>query len=321
MKNVLVTGGAGFIGANFINYLLRHSDEITVYNLDKLTYAGDKERLKSLKNDKRYVFVKGDIANRKTVTEVFDRGIDTVVHFAAESHVDRSISDADPFEVTNVRGTMVLLDAARRHGIEKFVHISTDEVYGQLGEDGQFVETMPLEPSSPYSASKAAGDLFVKAYQHTYKLPVTTVRPSNNYGPWQYPEKLIPVVINKALDDQPVPVYAQGLNVREWLYVDDCARGVLDVIKKGKPGEIYNIGSGHERRNIEVVKAILNILGKPESLISFVDDRLGHDFRYSLNTMKINTEIGWKAQVSFEEGIEKTVDWYVNNQAWWRKFL
>ena len=320
MKKLLVTGGAGFIGANFIMNFLNRSDDFIVYNLDKLTYAGDTDRLKGLESDKRYNFIKGDICDKDAVKGVFSRGVDAVVHFAAESHVDRSIEDADPFESTNVRGTLNLLEAARRFGTERFVHISTDEVYGELGETGQFTETTPLNPNSPYSASKASGDLFAMAYRHTYGLPVVIVRPSNNYGPWQYPEKLIPVVINMALDDRPVPVYAQGLNVREWLHVEDCALGIMTVLEKGREGEAYNIGSGQERRNIEVVKKILSSLGKPESLIEFVKDRPGHDFRYSLDVSKIKSELGWEPRTTFEDGIEQTVRWYVDNQAWWRRF-
>lgn len=320
MRNVLVTGGAGFIGANFVRSVLERSGDIHIYNLDKLTYAGDPERLKGLEADRRHSFIKADICDKGALEEVFSRGVDTVVHFAAESHVDRSIQDASPFEETNVRGTLALLDVSRRFGIEKFVHVSTDEVYGEI-ENGQFLETTPLNPNSPYSASKAAADLFVKAYQHTFGLPAVIVRPSNNYGPWQYPEKLIPVIISRAVADRPVPVYAQGLNVREWLYVADCAEAVWQVAQNGKAGEVYNIGSGQERRNIEVVKRILSILGKPESLIQYVQDRPGHDFRYSLNSEKIKKQIGWKATTGFDEGMEKTVNWYIRNEQWWKKFL
>jgi dTDP-glucose 4,6-dehydratase len=321
VKKVLVTGGAGFIGANFIRALLERAGDITIYNLDKLTYAGDPVRLGEVEDDGRLVSLKGDICDRDAVESVFSRGIDTVVHFAAESHVDRSIRDADPFEATNVRGTLTLLDAARRHVVDRFLHVSTDEVYGELEESGRFQETTPLRPNSPYSASKASADMFVSAYHHTYGLPATIVRPSNNYGPWQYPEKLIPVIITRAVDDRPVPVYAEGLNVREWLYVEDCALGVMSVLEKGRAGEVYNIGSGQERRNIEVVMGILGLLGKPEGLIEFVEDRPGHDFRYSLNSEKIKRETGWEAGVGFEEGLERTVRWYLDNEGWWRKFF
>jgi dTDP-glucose 4,6-dehydratase len=288
MKKLLVTGGAGFIGANFIRYFLDHTDSFDVYNLDKLTYAGDTDRLKGLESEKRYSFIKGDICDRDAVKGVFSRGVDAVVHFAAESHVDRSIEDADPFEATNVRGTLNLLEAARHYGAERFIHISTDEVYGELGETGQFTETTPLNPNSPYSASKASGDLFALAYRHTHGLPV---------------------------------VYAQGLNVREWLHVEDCSQGIVAVLERGREGEVYNIGSGEERKNIEVVRKILAALGKPDDLIEFVKDRPGHDFRYSLDVSKIKDELGWKPENAFDEGIERTVRWYVDNQGWWRKFL
>lgn len=320
MKKVLITGGAGFIGANFIRFLLKNSDDITVYNLDKLTYAGDTKRLKEVESDKRYHFIKDDICNGNVIKDIFSKGIDTVVHFAAESHVDRSITDAFPFEKTNVWGTLTLLDASRESGIEKFIHISTDEVYGEIKE-GQFFENTPLKPNSPYSASKAAGDLFVKAYMHTYGLPAVIIRPSNNYGPWQYPEKLIPVVISNAMSNKPVPVYAQGFNMREWLYVEDCAEAILQISKNGRLGEVYNVGSGQEFMNIDVVKKILSILGKPESLITYVKDRPGHDFRYSLNSEKVKKEMGWKPRTSFDEGLAKTVKWYMENEDWWREFI
>jgi dTDP-glucose 4,6-dehydratase len=321
MKKILITGGAGFIGSNFILFLLESSDDTIVYNLDKLTYAGDLERLRDIASDRRYHFIEGDICNENIVQDIFSKGIDAVVHFAAESHVDRSIQDSIPFAVTNVRGTLTLLNAARKFGIDRFIHISTDEVYGQLGEDGQFFETTPLNPNSPYSASKAAADLFVKAYLHTYKLPAIIARPSNNYGPLQYPEKLIPVVIGSAIDNKPVPVYAKGENVREWIYVEDCVEGIFAVLEKGRIGEVYNIGSGRERRNIEVVRKILSILGKSETLIEYVQDRPGHDFRYSLNTDKMKTELGFKARTDFDDGLEKTVRWYTQNEGWWRRLL
>jgi dTDP-glucose 4,6-dehydratase len=316
MKKILVTGGAGFIGATFIKSLLKGKTNIAVFNIDALTYAGDGKRLTDVLTDKRYKFIKGSICDKKILRKIFGRGIDIVVHFAAESHVDRSISDAFPFEETNVRGTLALLDASRRAGVEKFVHISTDEVYGELGMKGVFKETDPLMPNSPYSASKAAADLFVRAFYHTYGFPAIIVRPSNNYGPWQYPEKLIPVIIRSAIDNKPVPVYAKGENVREWLYVEDCAEGIMAVMKKGRAGEIYNLGSGYERKNIDVVRKILSLLGKPESLIKYVKDRPGHDFRYRLNSGKIKKELGFKPETSFDEGIEKTVRWYVENEKW-----
>jgi len=321
MKKILVTGGAGFIGSSFIQFLLKNVADIIVYNLDKLTYAGDLERLRDVESDKRYQFMKGDICNEDIVQDIFSKDINAVVHFAAETHVDRSIKDSIPFEATNIRGTLALLNAARKHGIDRFIHISTDEVYGALSEEGQFFETTPLNPNSPYSASKAAADLFVRAYCHTYKLPAIIARPSNNYGPFQYPEKLIPVVISSAIDNKPVPVYAKGENVREWIYVEDCVEGIFAVLEKGGIGEVYNIGSGQERRNIEVVRRILSILGKSETLIEYVQDRPGHDFRYSLNTDKIKNELGFEAKTDFDDGLEKTVRWYTENERWWRRLL
>jgi dTDP-glucose 4,6-dehydratase len=321
MKKILVTGGAGFIGSSFIQFLLKNVADIIVYNLDKLTYAGDLERLRDVESDKRYQFMKGDICNEDIVQDIFSKDINAVVHFAAETHVDRSIKDSIPFEATNIRGTLALLNAARKHGIDRFIHISTDEVYGALSEEGQFFETTPLNPNSPYSASKAAADLFVRAYCHTYKLPAIIARPSNNYGPFQYPEKLIPVVISSAIDNKPVPVYAKGENVREWIYVEDCVEGIFAVLEKGRIGEVYNIGSGQERRNIEVVRRILSILGKSETLIEYVQDRPGHDFRYSLNTDKIKNEFGFEAKTDFDDGLEKTVRWYMENERWWRRLL
>jgi len=310
---LLVTGGAGFIGSEFVRQAVGLGIETVV--VDKLTYAGDLERLKDVED--KVKFYRADIQNREFMEHIFNQEQpDVVVHWAAESHVDRSILDASPFIDTNVRGTQVLLDVARSSDIKLFVNIATDEVYGELGEEGQFYEDTPLNPNSPYSASKASADMLGRAYFRTYGLPVITVRPSNNYGWWQYPEKLMPVVILKALHDEPIPVYGTGENVREWLFVSDCAEAVFWIIEKGKPGEIYNVGSGEERRNIDVVRAVLDILGKSEDLIEFVQDRPGHDFRYSLNTQKIEKEIGWKAKVKFEEGIEKTVKWYLENMNW-----
>ncbi|NPA53342.1 MAG: dTDP-glucose 4,6-dehydratase [Aquificae bacterium] len=315
---LLVTGGAGFIGSEFVRQAVDKGLDVIV--VDKLTYAGDLERLKDV-NDK-ITFYKADITNKEFIEHIFQKEKpDVVVHWAAESHVDRSILDASPFIKTNVEGTQVLLDAAKNLGVKQFINIATDEVYGELGEEGQFYEDTPLIPNSPYSVSKASADMLGRAYYKTYGLPVITVRPSNNYGWWQYPEKLIPVVILKALNEEPIPVYGTGQNVREWLFVSDCAEAVFEIIEKGKEGEIYNVGSGEERRNIEVVKAILDILNKPEDLITFVKDRPGHDFRYSLNTEKIEKEIGWKAKVKFEEGIEKTVKWYLDNLDWVEKKL
>ncbi|MDQ7786923.1 MAG: dTDP-glucose 4,6-dehydratase [Thermodesulfovibrionales bacterium] len=310
---LLVTGGAGFIGSEFVRQGVRKGYAITV--LDKLSYAGDRERLREVDQD--IVFSGADIADRRSVEDLFRKTKpDAVVHWAAESHVDRSIQDASPFIEANVRGTQVLLDVCRISQVKKFINVSTDEVYGDLGEEGQFSESTPLNPSSPYSVSKASADMLGRAYQRTYGIPVLTVRPSNNYGPWQYPEKLIPVVVLKAVNNEKVPVYARGENVREWLHVSDCASAVFNILEKGKAGEVYNIGSGQEKRNIEVVKTILRILGKPEKLIAFVEDRPGHDFRYSLNSNRMRTEFGWAPGVTFEQGIEHTVKWYLEHMEW-----
>ncbi len=315
---LLVTGGAGFIGSEFVRQAVKKGLETVV--VDKLTYAGDLERLFDI--EEKIKFYKADITNKEFVEHIFKKEKpDIVVHWAAESHVDRSILDASPFIDANVRGTQVLLDVSKENDINLFINIATDEVYGELGEDGQFYEDTPLIPNSPYSASKAAADMLGRAYYRTYGLPVITVRPSNNYGWWQYPEKLIPVVILRALNNEPIPVYGTGENIREWLFVSDCAEAVFQIIEKGKVGEIYNVGSGEERRNIDVVKSILGILGKPESLITFVKDRPGHDFRYSLNTEKIEKEIGWKAKIRFEEGVEITIKWYLENMQWVEKKL
>jgi len=313
MKKLLVTGGAGFIGSEFVRKGAGKGYSIVV--VDKLTYAGDRERLKEVEKD--IAFYETDIMDTIAMESVFDNERpDAVIHWAAESHVDRSIEDATPFLETNVKGTQALLELARKFEVERFLNISTDEVYGELKEEGQFYETTPLNPSSPYSVSKASADMLGRAYHRTYGLPVITVRPSNNYGPWQYPEKLIPVIIFKALRDESIPVYSKGENVREWLYVTDCIDATFSVLEKGTIGEIYNVGSGEEKRNIDVVKIVLAILGKPEGLIEFVKDRLGHDFRYSLNVQKINEQIGWKSTTRFEEGIKETVQWYIGHMAW-----
>lgn len=311
---LLITGGAGFIGSEFVRQAVKKGFDTVV--VDKLTYAGDLERLKEVED--KIKFYKADITNKEFMEFIFKKEKpDIVVHWAAESHVDRSILDPTPFIETNIKGTQILLDVAKDTGIQKFINIATDEVYGELEtEEGQFYEDTPLNPNSPYSVSKASADMLGRAYYRTYGVPVITVRPSNNYGYWQYPEKLIPVVILKALNNEPIPVYGKGENIREWLFVSDCADAVFEIIQKGKIGEIYNVGSGEERKNIDVVKSILNILKKPENLITFVKDRPGHDFRYSLNTDKIEKEIGWKAKIKFEEGIEKTVKWYLENISW-----
>ncbi len=318
MKKLLITGGAGFIGSEFVREGIRRGYEIAV--VDKLSYAGDLKRLEEAEG--KIVFHQVDVSDRYALSRVFSvEKPDAVVHWAAESHVDRSIVDATPFLDTNIKGTQVLLDISRDFKIERFINISTDEVYGDLKEDGQFYETTPLNPSSPYSVSKASADMLGRAYFRTYGLPVVTVRPSNNYGPWQYPEKLIPVVIMKALNNEKVPVYARGENVREWLFVSDCADGVFEILGKGSAGETFNIGSGEEKRNIDVVKMILQILGRSEDLIEYVKDRLGHDFRYSLNSTKVDDQLGWRAKTKVPEGIEKTVRWYVDNIDWVRRKL
>lgn len=313
---ILVTGGAGFIFSKFARLCVELGDEVIV--ADCLTYAGDLERLSSIEGN--YQFYKIDITDKEAVEDLFAKEKpQVVVHSAAESHVDRSIMDASPFFTTNVIGTQVMLDASRRHGIYKFINIATDEVYGELGESGQFFEDTPFRPNSPYSVSKASADMLGYAFYRTYGLPVVTVRPSNNYGPFQYPEKLIPVVFLKALSNERIPVYGQGLNVREWLYVDDAVKAIYQLIKSGKVGEAYNIGSGEERTNIHVVRAILDIMGKPHDLIEFVKDRPGHDFRYSLNCDKIKLETNWKIEYNFERGIEQTIKWYYDHLDWTEK--
>lgn len=313
MKKLIVTGGAGFIGSEFVRQGVERGYKIAV--VDKLTYAGDLSRVNRL--EREISFYQTDIANRDFVEHIFKiERPDIIVHWAAESHVDRSILDATPFMETNINGTQALLDISKKYGIEKFINISTDEVYGELGKDGQFHETTPLNPNSPYSVSKASSDMIGRAYHRTYGLPVITVRPSNNYGPWQYPEKFIPVIILKALNNEKIPVYGTGENIREWLHVSDCVKAVFLIMEQGKIGEVYNVGSGAEKINIEVVNDILKLLVKPEKLIEFVRDRPGHDLRYSLNSDKIKKSLGWKADISFENGIEETVKWYVDNMEW-----
>jgi len=316
---VLVTGGAGFIGSNFIKHVLSNYADVEVANLDLLTYAGKLENLQDLKDDSRYRFVQGDIRDRKAVEPLMKRGFDLVVNFAAETHVDRSVVEAGSFVLTDAYGTYILLDVARKFDIKKFVQVSTDEVYGSIME-GSFKETDVLDPSSPYSASKAAGDHISLAFHKTYGLSVVVTRSSNNYGPFQFPEKLIPKLILRALHDQPLPIYGDGKQVRDWLYVADNCAAIDLVAKKGVAGETYNIASGEEHMNIEVARNILRILKKPESLIKWVPDRPGHDRRYSLNTAKIK-KLGWNPRVGFVEGLEKTVDWQVGNEWWWRPLL
>ncbi|HCI44510.1 MAG TPA: dTDP-glucose 4,6-dehydratase [Candidatus Omnitrophica bacterium] len=315
MKKILVTGGYGFIGSNFARYMLKAYPEYHLINFDKLTYAGNRDNLADIERNPRYTFVKGDIADIEEVRGVM-AGVDEVVHFAAESHVDRSIESPAIFIETNVTGTSNLLECAMSAGVKKFVHVSTDEVYGSLPEGGYFTEQTPLSPNSPYSASKAGSDLLVRAYYETYKFPGVITRCSNNYGPYQFPEKLIPLMISNALEDKPLPVYGDGMNVRDWLYVEDHCRAIDAVLHKGKTGEVYNIGGSNEWHNIDLVKLLLKDLGKPESLIKFVKDRLGHDRRYAIDSSKIQKELGWSPRTTFEDGIKKTIAWYRNNSTW-----
>lgn len=332
MKRMLVTGGAGFIGSNFVSYILEQEKELELLvNLDLLTYAGNLENLKGVEGDPRYRFVKGDIRDKELVEKLFgEYDFDTVVHFAAESHVDRSILEPELFLTTNIVGTQTLLDAAKRHwklspgdkysreykpGV-RYLQVSTDEVYGALGKEGMFTETTPLSPNSPYSASKASADMVVRAYHETYGMPVNITRCSNNYGPYQFPEKLIPLMIHNARTDKPLPVYGDGMQIRDWLHVRDHCAAIATVLEKGEVGEIYNVGGNNEKANIEIVKLILKELGKPESLITHVKDRPGHDRRYAIDNTKITTRLGWKPEYTFEHGIRETIRWYLENEAW-----
>jgi dTDP-glucose 4,6-dehydratase len=320
LPKILVTGGAGFIGSEFVKQLINKDcpwKGLSLTIVDKLTYAGDLERLKTVKS--RYRFYKADICNKAQIDSIFKKekpGI--ILNFAAESHVDRSIKDASPFIDTNIKGVQVLLEASRKHKVNRFLHISTDEVYGEI-ERGKFSEDSPLHPSSPYAASKAAADLLINSYIRTYHFPAIIIRPSNNYGPWQYPEKLISLTIAKLLRDEKTPVYGIGQNVREWLHVSDCVEAIFLILKKGRVGEIYNIGSTEEKTNIETVKQIIKCLGKSEKLIKFVKDRPGHDLRYSLDTRKLRTELGWKPKIKFQRGLSDTVIWYTENKKWLNK--
>ena len=322
---IIVTGGAGFIGGNFVHYMVNKYPEDMIINLDLLTYAGNLETLKPVENAPNYKFVKGDIADRAFIFKLFEEEKpDVVINFAAESHVDRSITDPESFVRTNVMGTTTLLDACRKYGIKRYHQVSTDEVYGDLPLDRPdlfFTEETPLHTSSPYSSSKASADLFVLAYHRTYGLPVTVSRCSNNYGPYHFPEKLIPLIISRALGDEELPVYGKGENVRDWLYVTDHCKAIDLVVRKGKVGEVYNIGGHNERTNLEVVKTILKALNKPESLIKFVTDRPGHDRRYAIDPTKIETELGWKPEYTFDTGIVKTIEWYLNNKEWWEHII
>jgi dTDP-glucose 4,6-dehydratase len=322
MKRILVTGGAGFIGSNFINYILSNRNDIFIVNLDKLTYAGNLKNLKDVEKNPNYAFVKGDIVNDELVSYLFQKyEITHIINFAAESHVDRSILGSEIFFRTNVLGTNVLLENAKRFGVEKFIQISTDEVYGSLGPDGQFEETTPLQPNSPYAASKASADMMALAFHHTYNVPVVITRCSNNYGPYQFPEKLIPLMIINSLNNKKLPVYGDGMNVRDWIYVIDHNKAVELVLDKGLAGEVYNVGANTEKPNIEIVKLVLKLLGKSENLIEYVKDRLGHDRRYSINSTKIKSELGWEAEHSFENAIQDTVNWYIQNEQWWKEII
>ena len=322
---ILVTGGAGFIGSNFIYYLLKQHPEDRVVCLDKLTYAASMEALSEAMKAQNFRFVRGDICDSEAVEHLFDEEKpDYVVNFAAETHVDRSVTDPTVFLKTNVLGTQVLMEACRKYGIKRYHQVSTDEVYGDLPLDRPdlfFTEETPLHTSSPYSASKAAADLLVQAYHRTYHLPVSITRCSNNYGPYQFPEKLIPLMISRASTDQSLPVYGTGENVRDWLYVEDHCRAIDLVMRSGKDGEIYNVGGHNERRNIEVVRCILNQLKKPESLITYVTDRPGHDRRYAIDPQKIHDELGWLPETCFEEGIQQTIQWYIDHKEWWQNIL
>lgn len=331
MKNILVTGGAGFIGSNFVKLMVKKYPEYNIVNIDALTYAGNLENLSDLDSAANYTFVKADIRDKDAIEKIFNtQNIDTVVNFAAESHVDRSIEDPEIFLTTNIIGTQVLLDAAKKYwksnpedkyckkykdGV-KFLQVSTDEVYGALGENGMFVETMPLMPNSPYSASKASADLIVRAYNETFGLPMNITRCSNNYGPYQFPEKLIPLMISNCLKGKDLPVYGDGMQVRDWLHVSDHCSAIDVVLHKGRNGEVYNIGGNNEKANIEIVKLIINTLRKSEDLIKYVKDRPGHDRRYAIDNTKITTELGWKPAYTFEQGILENIQWYLENNKW-----
>lgn len=314
---ILVTGGAGFIGSNFVRYMLDTYPEDQIVNLDVLTYAGNLENLAAVEADPRYTFEKGDVADRDTVESIVSDGVDVIVNFAAETHVDRSIEDPGVFVRTNVMGTQMLLDAAKNHDVKRYIQVSTDEVYGALDATGMFTEQTLLSPNSPYSASKAGADMLVRAYGKTFGLSVNITRCSNNYGPYQFPEKLIPLMIANALEDKDLPVYGDGMQVRDWLHVKDHCRAIDTVLRKGKPGEIYNVGGNNEKANIEIVNLILDTLEKPESLIKHVTDRPGHDRRYAIDNTKITTELGWLPSYTFEDGMKETIEWYLQNRNWW----
>lgn len=322
---ILVTGGAGFIGGNFVHYMLKKYPNYEIVCLDKLTYAGNLSTLESVMDNKNFTFCKGDIADSEFVDKLFaEHKFDIVVNFAAESHVDRSIENPQIFLITNIIGTQVLMDACRKYGNIRYHQVSTDEVYGDLPLDRPdlfFKEDTPIHTSSPYSSSKAGADLLVLAYYRTFGLPVTVSRCSNNYGPYHFPEKLIPLMISRALANESLPVYGNGLNVRDWLYVEDHCRAIDLIIHKGKIGEVYNVGGHNEKSNIDIVKTILKLLGKSEDLITFVEDRKGHDMRYAIDPTKIHNDLGWLPETKFEDGIKKTIDWYLNNKKWWKDII
>ena len=317
-RTILVTGGCGFIGSNFVRHMLSSSGH-RIVNIDKLTYAGNLENLKDLEDHERYTFMRGDIAQGSDLERAFEKGVDWVINFAAESHVDRSIIDPDSFVKTNIVGTYRLLEEARKRGVERFLQVSTDEVYGSLGQTGKFREDTPLAPNSPYSASKASADMLASAYHKTFGLPIMITRCSNNYGPFQFPEKLIPLLISNALEERDLPIYGDGLNVRDWIHVKDHCAALAMVLEKGVPGNIYNVGAENERTNIEIVRLILDIVGKPASLIKYVKDRPGHDRRYAIDNTKIARDLGFKPSVDFAAGMEETVKWYMEMRPWWER--
>jgi len=315
MARLLVAGGSGFIGSNFIRHVLEVS-KVDIVNLDALTYAGNPRNLEDVDQNPRYRFVHGSITDKDLVSSLLRDGVDSIINFAAETHVDRSIQDSSPFVQTNIVGTQVLLDCARHAKISRYLQVSTDEVYGSLGPTDAFRETTPLAPNSPYAASKAASDLLVRSYVHTFQLPAMISRCSNNYGPYQFPEKVIPLFVSRLMQDQTVPVYGDGLQIRDWLHVSDHCSALWHILEKGRVGEVYNIGGRTEKTNIELTKVLLQILGKPETLIQYVKDRPGHDRRYAIDCTKIETELGWTPQVKFEQGIADTIDWYKSNTSW-----
>lgn len=314
---LLITGGCGFIGSNFVRHILHKYPDYEVINLDALTYAGNPENLNDINADRRYRLAEGRVEDIGLAKEIM-RDADSVVHFAAESHVDRSIVDAQPFLMTNVIGTNAMLNAAKDASIKRFIHISTDEVYGTLGEEGRFTEKTPLMPNSPYAASKASADLLVRSYHETYGFPAIIVRPSNNYGPYQFPEKFIPLMITNLIDNKPIPIYGKGKNVRDWLFVEDNCRAIDIVLHKGKDGEIYNVGGNAEMRNIDIARKVLSLMGKKDELITFVTDRPGHDYRYALDNSKIGNELGWRPSADIGDLLGKTIEWYKHNEWWWR---